>query len=463
MRTLSRPSRLCASVFIASFIGCLVAAPTSAVDASFVWGTSTTRVSVSSLGELGNDYSGLDLELASAAAISGDGRFVAFESSASNLVPGDTNNAKGIFVRDLATNVTQRVSVATDGQQANGHSIAPSISADGRYVAFVSEANTLSPEYAPLRRGARVYVRDLVAQTTEMVSVNSVETKTAYVPRPEKPAISADGRYVAFSSTDALTPADTNSSEDVYVRDRLLGRTQRVSVNSAGQQIPQGNGATWPAMSADGRYVAFLARAQDFISVPPGSYAETIFLHDRRTGLTQAVSLTASGAADDVCCAPPTISTHGRYVAFTTEHALRPRDRNGLNDVYIWDRASGRTRLISVSSTGEVAAGGGWYWGSRAPSISGHGRFVAFESTATNLVPGDTNAAVDAFVRDRLTRQTFLVSVNSAGQQQILAPDGQAVLGATISADGQRVAFSSWSYNLMRPDDNHVYDVFVRE
>src|SRR5439155_1129649 len=233
----------------------LVTGDTNAVSDAFVYDrvTGTTeRVSVSSAGAEANGTS-------FAPAISADGRFVAFPSEATNLVPGDTNGATDVLVRDRRTGTTERVSVSSAGAEANGTSFTPAISADGRLVAFASEADDLV--IGDTNQAFDVFVHDGMTGTTERVSVDSTGAQAnAASIEHFCPALSADGRFVAFESDATnLVPVDTNAATDVFVRDRLTATTDRVSVDSTGAQA--NDRSDFPAISADGSVVAFVSTA----------------------------------------------------------------------------------------------------------------------------------------------------------------------------------------------------------
>jgi Tol biopolymer transport system component len=341
----------------------------------------TERVSVSSAGEEGNGVSW-------SPSITADGRYVAFMSHASNLVPGDTNATPDAFVHDRLTGTTERVSVSSAGEEGNGASWVPSLSADGRYVAFPSAASNLVP--GDTNATSDIFVHDRLTGTTERVSVSSAGEEGNG--DSGWPSISADGRYVAFGSDASnLVPGDTNATPDIFVHDRLTGTTERVSVSSAGEE---GNGGNWwPSISADGRYVAFLSDASNL--VPGDTNGYDIFVHDRLTGTTERVSVSSAGEEGNGGNWWPSISADGRYVAFLSDASnLVPGDTNGYKDVFVHDRLTGTTERVSVSSAGEEGNGVSGY-----PSISADGRHVVFESDASNLVPGDTNAWTDIFVR----------------------------------------------------------------
>jgi len=431
----------------------LLLVPASAAPAAPAAPGATTRISVASGGAQANRDSG-------GSAVSANGRYVAFESAASNLVPGDSNGLWDVFVRDRVAGATTRVSVASGGAQANDGSGGPTISADGRYVAFLSGASNLVA--GDTNGVGDVFVRDRVAGATTRVSVASSGTQASS--GSDEPVISADGRYVAFvSMADNLVPGDTNRRRDVFVRDRVTGATTRVSVTSGGSQAisgpgtASGNGSEKPAISADGRYVTFLSMAGNLV---PGDTNRTpdVFVHDRVTGATTRVSVASGGTQANNDSDQSAISADGRYVAFTSLASnLVPADTNGLNangqDVFVRDRVAGATTRVSLGSGGAQANG---Y--SQGPAISGDGRYVTFESLARNLVPGDSNGLWDVFVRDRVAGATTRASVTSAGTQA-----NHESAGPGISANGRYVAFQSEATNLVAGDTNGMSDVFLRD
>jgi Tol biopolymer transport system component len=281
------------------------------------------------------------------------------------------------------------VSVRSNGDQANGASSSPSISADGRYVVFTSDATNLVP--GDTNGVGGVFVRDRSTGTTSMVSLRSDGDQSnagGY-----DPSISADGRYVVFTSLATnLVPGDTNGKADVFVHDRSTGTTSRVSVRSNGDQA-NNRRSDEPSISADGRYVAFVSGAANLVRGDTNGKAD-VFVHDRQTGTTSRVSVRSNGDQVNWPSLDPSISAHGRYVAFRSGAAnLVPGDTNGKADVFVHDRQTGTTRRVSVRSNGDQANG---Y--SHAPSISADGRYVAFHSYATNLVSSDTNGMPDVFV-----------------------------------------------------------------
>jgi Tol biopolymer transport system component len=368
------------------------------------------------------------------ASISADGRYVAFVSI------GD------VFVRDRLTGTLERLSISSAGDPGNRESSWPSISADGRYVAFYSWASNLVP--GDTNGATDVFVRDRLNGTTERVSVNSAGGEANG--GSGATSISADGRYVAFGSgASNLVPDDTNRRADIFVRDRVNGTTERVNVDSRGDEANRS-----PAIhtiSGDGRYVAFVTNATNLVRGDTNDKRD-VFVHDRVTRTTERVSVDGAGNEGNFGSGDPSLSADGRFVAFYSWVALVPDDTNGESDIFVRDRLTGALERVSVDSAGGQANDA-----SSAPSLSADGRYVAFESVASNLVPGDTNGVVDVFVRDRFTGTTMRVSVSSAGDQ---ATDFWS-FGSNISADGRHVAFISSASHLVPDDTYGTYDVFV--
>jgi Tol biopolymer transport system component len=363
-----------------------------------------TRVSVDSAGNQAIDRS--DIPSLDDPSISADGRFVTFSSKASNLVPEDTNFSQDIFVRDLSTNTTARVSVSSTGNQGNSNSRSPSISGNGRFVAFASDASNLVPGDT---NGAQdIFVRDLSTNTNTRVSVSSTDNQANQ--DCFTPSISADGRFVAFnSSASNLVPGDTNNENDIFVRDLLTNTTTRVSVSGAGNQGNRRSSS--PSISADGRFVAFSSEASNLV---PGdtNNNEDIFVRDLLTNTTTRVSVSSIGNQAFGPSRDSYISGDGRFVAFSSEASnLVPGDTNGNRDIFVRDLSTNTTTRVSVDSAGNPGNGQSY-----APSISSDGRFVAF-SSISNLVPGDTNNRDDIFVRDLSSNTTTRVSVSGAGNQ----------------------------------------------
>jgi len=345
----------------------------------------TQRVNLGSLGEQANSIS-------SHPVVSPDGRFVLFDSSANNLVAGDTNGWQDVFLRDRVSGVTTLVSVGTGGVQANGPSVDYALSADGRFVAFQSYGSNLAS--GDTNGTYDIFVHDCQTGQTTWASVSSLGVGADS--NCFGLALSLDGRCVSFcSAADNLVPGDTNGSADVFVRDLQTGQTSRVSVDSGGAQADGQSLAS--ALSADGRFVAFSSYASNLVPGDTNALPD-IFVHDRQTGQTTRVSLdsggTQSNGASGGGCS---ISSDGRWVAFSSQATnLVAGDTNNASDVFLHDVLTGETTLVSLSSSG---AQGSFHSGQ--PSVSDAGRYIVFESIATNLVAGDTNQQEDIFLRDQ--------------------------------------------------------------
>ena len=410
-------------------------------------------------------------------SVSSDGRYVAFTSSATNLVANDLNTVLDVFVRDRTAGTTKRVSVSSAGVEGNNNSSQPSISADGRFVAFSSTATNLVS--GDTNGVADVFVHNLQSGETTRVSVvtggNQGCTPAGNPPSctgsgaSQAPSISSDGRYVAFQSAATYlatgVPADdTNGVVDVFVHDRNGTATTRVSVVTGGGQGCAGSpctgagASTLPAISRDGRMVAFTSAATYLATgVPAGDTNNQldIFAHDRQTTTTTRVSVATGGTQSNGPSNPSGISGDGRYVAFGSEATnLVAGDTNGVSDVFLHDRTSGATTRVSVTSGGAQATGGP----SSFPSLSFDGRVIAFDSAATNLVGGDTNGVSDVFHHDRVAGTTARVSVTAGG--------GQANGGSffpNLSDDARYTAYTSEATNLVVGDTNAAPDIFVTD
>jgi Tol biopolymer transport system component len=307
------------------------------------------------------------------ATISADGRFVAFVSDSSHLVPGDTNGESDVFVRDLQEGTTERVSVNDDGTQAVGNAGDPEISGDGRFVSFWSGSN-LDPSVPDVPGGGE-FVRDRVAGTTEWVTDDEVA------------AISDKGRFVAFVSTRQLSPDDTDDAYDVYVLDRRSGTTSLAST--------EGYLALEISMSDNGRFVAYDARATARAKV------RQVYVRDMRGGTTTIASVNSRGVRGDGESFDPVLSRSGRYVAFGS-FAHNLGRRTGPRALYYGhDLRTDVTRAISVNSSGAAANQRAWNMVEAPVAVSATGDIVAFVSHATNLVRHDTNERFDVFVRER--------------------------------------------------------------
>ena len=370
----------------------LVANDTNNAHDIFVYDRTDHRITRVSISSGGAQASGSRVDLSRNPAISADGRYVVFESDATNLVNNDTNNTTDIFLHDRVTGETVRVSVASDGSQANGASYNPAISADGRYIVFESEASNLVSGDTNGKRD--IFIHDMNTGETKRVSVASDGTQanddSLY------PAISANGRLVAFASyASNLVAGDTNGVEDIFVHDLRTGKTVRVSVASDGTQA---NDTSFfaPSLSADGRYVAFYSEASNLVSNDTNNKSD-IFVHDLMTGTTERISVASDGSQANGSSTSPSISADGRYVAFDSDAPnLANRDTNNASDIFVHDRFTGETERVSVDSNGAQADSDSYTPALAAANPS----IVAFQSYATNLVTGDTNNSSDIFVHE---------------------------------------------------------------
>jgi len=328
-------------------------------------------------------------------SISADGSRVVFVSWATNLVSDDGNGLPDVFLRDLSANRTIRVSVASDGTEANGASYDAKISANGNAIVFRSWASNLVPD--DTNGVSDIFVRvlnDLDSGTTVRVSV--ADDGSEANGGSWAPSISADGRFVAFESVASnLVPNDTNDTQDIFVRDLTANRTYRVSVAADGTEA---NGPSWgAAISADGRFVAFWSLASNLVP-DDNNDARDVFVYDMQTHQIVRVSVNASGIEGDDNSWAPAVSADGGIIAFYSDATnLVDGDANGVADVFVYDAATGTLTRISVAADGQEGNGPSKY-----PAVSGDGRFVAFWSEASNLVPNDTNGLADVFRVDLL-------------------------------------------------------------
>ncbi|MDP2181382.1 MAG: calcium-binding protein [Actinomycetota bacterium] len=404
----------------------------------------TVRASVASDGTQANGES-------SHPDISEDGRYIAFWSWASTLVPEDANGWGDIFLRDTESNETTCVSVDLDGDPAShGATNDCEISGSGRYVAFSSD----SPGIVAGDTGADwdLFVRDMQSNETTLASQSTAGVKGNDY--SNNASLSADGRYVAFfSNANNLVPGDTNGRQDVFVRDLQLGVTTRVSVGPASEQ---GNGHSfYPKISKDGTKVAFITYATTFAADDTSSQAD-IYIKTLAGGAIERVNVKPDGGESSAEVALSDymgLSDDGRYVAFASRAGdLVSTPVQSGSCIYVRD-------VESDVTTAPVHAADGGLPDSYAdfPSMTGDGSLVAFLSGATNLVADDTNSAQDAFVVDVATGECVRASVDSSGQEaNNITTEGR------IAGNGTALAFLSRATNLVPSDTNSQPDVFVR-
>lgn len=385
-------------------------------------------------------------------ALSADGRFVAFSSTANNLVAGDTNGVSDAFIKDTLTGLTTRISTDSTGNQAvGGASFVRAISADGRYAVLNSlSTNLVSGDTNGVQD---VFINDTLTGATTRINTDSAGHEANG--SSSVAAISADGRFIAFNSTATnLVANDTNGQQDSFIKDTLTGITTRISTDSAGSQVA--GGSTVSAISADGRFVAFWSNATSLVAGDTNAAIDS-FVKDTLTGITTRVSTDSVGnQATGGHSTVSVISADGRYVGFNSGATnLVSGDTNGQSDAFIKDILTGVTTRISTTSEGIQATGGG----TSISAISADGRFVAMDSLAVNLVSGDTNGEQDSFIKDTLTGATTRISTDRAGNQAT----GGYSYAAAMSADGRFVAFDSLATNLVTGDTNGQQDSFIKD
>lgn len=414
----------------------------------------TFRASINNRAEQATDSSFLP-------AINSDGRYVAYWSLASNLVTGDTNGTSDVFFYDRAARATTRVSVSSNGTQATGDlgsSTPVAISSDGNFIAYSSGATNLVTGDT---NGVRdIFLYERVTKKTSRVSLasNGIQGNN----NSSSPVLSSDGRFIVYaSSASNLVASDTNTKWDLFLYDNVNKRTTRVNVSSSGTQA---NGDVDyydnASISGDGRFVAYASSATNLVSGDNNGKWD-IFLYDVANKTTSRVSVSSAGLQGNGDSGfyydSPSLSANGRFVAYTSSASnLVSGDNNGVSDIFVYDTANKTTRRVSVNSSGQQANGE-----SSLPSISRDGRYIAFTSSATNLVSGDTNGVSDVFVFDTVTQRTTRVSVSSSGAQATGGISGEGSTSAAISGDGRYIGYNSWSTNLVGGDTNNSSDIFL--
>lgn len=349
-------------------------------------------------------------------SISEDARFVAF------------GTGYATYVRDRALGTSVRV---IDDRWARNFSI----SGDGRYVVFISDLNLTGEGYAP----GGVWVRDLTNGRIELASVGVL----AEYPDAFDASISRDGRYVLFVSAKPFVADDVNQGPDVYLRDRALGTTEVISRDMTGQPAGYSNGSL--SLSMDGRYVAFTSYSHELVNQPTENGG--VYVRDRQLGTTELISVNWAGKS--VGGYGGTISGDGRFVSFVSPFwNMVQGDTNRAEDVFVRDRQAGVTTRVSVTSTGLQANGP-----STGPSLSSDGRFVAFTSRASNLMPAVPVGNEGIFVHDRATGKTELVTSNDPRR---------GAAGAAITPDGANMVLNT-NNALVTADQDGEQDVYVAE
>jgi TolB protein len=378
--------------------------------------------------------------------LSSNGRFVTLNSLAA-LAANDLNSYCDAYLFDSLTGTSELISVNLAGQSGDDYSNGYfDVSDDGRFVAFISRATDLVPGGAP---GVypKCFVRDRMLGQTRLVAqdANGVPAFT-YV----DVALSDDGRFVAFSSFWGLILPDTNGLDDQFLFDLQTNTLERISNSYSGASANGGSGGG--DVSRDGRFVTFNSTSSNLVLGDTNGFND-VFQHDRWSGQTVIVSVDSNGAQANDQVGWIQASADGRFVVFESPASnLVGGDTNGLWDCFLRDVVVGSTERVSISSAGVQGD-----QISFAPAISPDGRFVAFVSAATNLVPGDTNGVRDVFLRDLATGFTSRVSMSVNGVES----DGHC-FGTALSTEARTIAFQSIGSTLVPNDTNGVWDAFVR-
>ncbi len=392
-------------------------------------------ISQSTAGDLSNDTS-FD------SSVSGDGRYVVFSSNASNLVPNDDNDERDVFLRDRSLGTTVAVSINSSGEVGNESSSEPSISADGRFIAFTSGASDLVPDDD--NDADDIFVYDRVQGTMERVSIDTDGTQgdgDSFAP-----ALSDDGQVVVFmDQSENFDEGSGNDRTDVFIYDRSTGTLEIANV-------PAGIGLEFdPAISGDGRYVSYVSPNPEGLTDTNGGI-EDVFVFDRTTDTRVIGSTDAMGDQGGSTSRGGSLSSDGRFLAFHSRnnYGFTP-DNNGANfDVFVKDLQSADVERISENEMGENGDAE-----SLGAFISGDGRFVVFLSEASDLVPNDTNSAFDVFLNDRENDRIERISVSSTGQQIM---SGSTLYG--LSADGRFSIFRNSEDDLVPNKDNGEADIY---
>jgi len=369
-------------------------------------------------------------------ALSDNGRYVVFNAN----ITGSPSDRFNTYLRDRATGITELVSVANDGSADTRGGI--DVSNDGRYVVFLGKQLDGSTGYID------AYVRDRATDTTELISINSDGSPGTVNKSASEVSISGDGRYVVFvSNSPDIVNSDTNGVADVFVRDRVAGVTQRVSIASDGTQANgnSGNGYRGTDISADGRYIVFSSSATNLTPNDAG-----LFVHDRIDGTTVGIYGPTNDNWFD-------LSSDGRHLVFSSSDSnLVANDSNGQLDIFVHDLTMNTTELVSLANDSSHSNGLSLY-----PGISANGRYVSFNSMATNLIASGNPQGLSTFVRDRIANTTEMVDVPHDGS----VANNLSFGNSAVSGDGRYIVFASVASNLVAGDSdvNNNWDIFVHD
>lgn len=416
--------------------------------------------SVSSAGVQGDNDSGTTIPTTPSndrAALTPDGRFVAFTSFADNLVPGDTNLAADVFVRDRTAGTTERVSLSSKGREGDADSgVGPptgaGISADGRFVVFASSASNFAKGDA--NGSADVFVRDRLTGTTELIS-RGLDGLPA---TGDAPVISADGRIVAFRSfSDTLvSDGNPNLTAHVFAFDRQARTIERVDVASPPNPVLADGQANNLAISADGRFVAFDSFADNLVAGPGDQGGVDVFVRDRVNHTTEGISTVGDNGVFEGHSFLSSITPDGRFVGFSSaDPTLGVSDTNGFDDAFVFDRQNHTIVLVSRASNNRKKPGAQGNESSFSPLVSADGTSVVFTSRASNLVANDTNGVFDVFLRNLVTNTTVRIAADTSGS-------GFDVLASDMTPDGLIVSLLTRAELLPeQPLGFFAFDVYV--
>lgn len=402
----------------------------------------TTRVSLPPTGE-GNSSS-YDAE------ISADGSVIVFTSSASNLVSGDNGGYRDIFAYDRESGDITRVSVNSSGTAGDGHSDNADVSGDGRYIVFQSEASNLIDD--DKNSQSDIFRHDRVTGTTILVNYNFLNEQLTGHSSIE-PVISNDGRYVAFQSSAPLTPCDDNGDQDIFLRDLINNTTTLESKTYYG--CVANNNSYHPSISADGRYIGFSSRATDLLIEDDKNSEDDYFVRDRQLEITERISVAGTSTESDGRSVGygGNISSNGQYIVFSSEATTLAKDNNGGHDVYARDRFAKSTTIEGVGTYWELGTGDST---ANTAVISANGKYIIFDSSSANLVPDDNNSNWDIFIRDYLWSGPLISSINpqhgdfkggtlltitgsNFNSNAAVTIDGQPALNVSVNAAGTSI------------------------
>jgi Tol biopolymer transport system component len=377
--------------------------------------------------------------------VSTDGRYVVFASDATNFVTGDNNGSSDIFVVDRQENRVEIVSVQSDGDPSNGNSYQPSISGDGRWVAFCSFASNLVGGDDNGRPDTFLYDRqnDAIRRISDAPNTDDGNGNSC-----GQTSLSNDGQFVAFiSDASNLVISDTNNVRDVFLYERGTDQVRRV--NAPNGQQPNG-GSDWPSISSDGRYVAFESVATNLVGGDDNGQSD-VFVWDRIDADVERASERQDGADNTTGSFRPAISGDSRFVVFQADDGLLvANDSNGKTDIFLHVRDGNAIERVSLESDGGQPNDN-----STQASISDDGRYVSFTSAATDLDDRSVNLT-NIFVRDRSTGTIFTVSYTTDD-----VPGNRNSDTPQISGNGRYVAFASAATNLLPEDPNERADVYL--